>query len=237
MVDKLATRITERHRDVARAAATEWAQERVESADDYARALDPTVWAEAEVFSAALRARAEAVLPTIGIHLGGGGHYALLYFLVRMLRPDVVVETGVAAGWSTAAILGAMERNERGHLWSSDFPYFRLAEPEQYIGVLVDDSLRERWTLLLDGDRANLRHIAERVDRIDLFHYDSDKSYRGRSRAVRLLGEKLHAQSVILMDDIQNNCYFRDILAAPHRSRVFGFEGKYIGTVALPGSP
>lgn len=234
MVDKLLIRITERRSHRLQAAATEWARPRAESVDAYARALDSSMWSEAEEFSAAFRAQARIVLSDMHVHLGGGGDYPLLYFLVRVLQPDVVVETGVAAGWSTAAILSAMERNQRGHLWSSDFPYFRLAEPGRYVGVLVDEALRHRWTLLLDGDKANLRHIAASVRGIDLFHYDSDKSYRGRSRVLHLLTERLDDASVVVMDDIQNNFFFRDTFAARGRSRVFGFEGKYLGAVGLP---
>ena len=55
--------------------------------------------------------------------LGGGGNFILLYFLTRKFN-KVVVETGVAAGWSSLAILGAFEKNGEGKLYSSDFPYF-----------------------------------------------------------------------------------------------------------------
>jgi hypothetical protein len=32
----------------------------------------------------------------------------------------------------------------------------------------------------------------------------------------------------------ENNFFFRDALTASRRSRVFGFEGKYLGAVGLP---
>ena len=55
-----------------------------------------------------------------------GGLYKLLYFPIRKIKPYTVVETGVAAGWTSLAILRALNKNGRGHLYSSDFPYFEL---------------------------------------------------------------------------------------------------------------
>ena len=38
-------------------------------------------------------------------------------------RPSVVVETGVARGVTSRIVLEALNRNERGHLWSIDLPH------------------------------------------------------------------------------------------------------------------
>ncbi|WP_169985775.1 hypothetical protein [Microbispora sp. H10836] len=42
---------------------------------------------------------------------GGAGGIELLYLLTRLLRPALALETGVAADWSTAAMLAAMRAN------------------------------------------------------------------------------------------------------------------------------
>jgi hypothetical protein len=47
--------------------------------------------------------------------------------VVRHLRPERVVETGVARGVTTAVLLQAMERNGYGALWSIDLPDLRLS--------------------------------------------------------------------------------------------------------------
>ncbi len=41
---------------------------------------------------------------------------------VRVVKPRVMVETGVAAGFTTAVALAAMEANGIGHLYSLDLP-------------------------------------------------------------------------------------------------------------------
>ena len=78
-------------------------------------------------------------------------------------------------------------KNNAGYLYSSDFPYFRLAHPERYIGLLVQgNSLKIRWDLDIRGDSVALPEIADNLNHtaIDLFHYDSDKSYSGRDFAL-----------------------------------------------------
>jgi glycosyltransferase involved in cell wall biosynthesis/predicted O-methyltransferase YrrM len=215
--------------------AVSWAASHAESVDAYARALDPALWDEAVAFGAELRSHGEKVLTPLGIDLGGGGHYPLLYFLVRHGKPAVVVETGVAAGYSSRAILTALAANDAGHLYSSDFPYFRMEEPEKYIGVLVEPELRERWTLRTKGDRANLPEILAEVDGVDLFHYDSDKPVDGRRFALDAVSRKLRPGAVVLMDDIQDNEHFQQHVESTGAAfKIFEFGGKYIGAIGLP---
>src|SRR3712207_8827457 len=56
------------------------------------------------------------------------------------------------------------------------FPYFRIADPEKYVGYLVPDELKARWTLYTKGDRRNLPQILRPGRTLDLVHYDSDKT-------------------------------------------------------------
>jgi predicted O-methyltransferase YrrM len=145
-----------------------------------------------------------------------------------------VVETGVAAGFSSKAILSAMAENASGELYSSDFPYCRLEEPEKYIGILVDSDLKDRWNLHIKGDRANLPTIASRLQpgSVDILHYDSDKSYSGREFALETLQPYLSTGAICIFDDIQNNWHFRDIVAQrPRDWRVFEFGSKYLGVI------
>ena len=93
------------------------------------------------------RARAATKLDAMAVPLRGAGHFRLVHFLVRHLRPEVVLETGVGVGYTSQAILLALELNGSGTLYSSDFPYFRMDHPERYVGCLVDDELRHRWHL------------------------------------------------------------------------------------------
>jgi predicted O-methyltransferase YrrM len=169
------------------------------------------------------------------VPMGGPGDFRLVYFLTRHLRPTVVLETGVAAGFTSAAILVAIERNGDGTLFSSDLPYMGSAEARDEVGRVVEPRLRDGWTLALGGDRANFAEFLPRIEHVDLLHYDSDKSVAGRKYALDALDAKLTPASVVVMDDIADNTFFRDWVtrdARPHR--VFHRGGSYyVGLVGL----
>jgi hypothetical protein len=122
-------------------------------------------------------------------------------------------------------------------LFSSDFPYFRERDPERLVGVLVPDELRPAWTLLLDGDRRNLPRLLAEADGVDLFHYDSDKTYSGRSFAMSLVEPRLADDAIVLMDDIQDNVFFRDWTGARNRGAlVLGTGSYFVGATGMPPS-
>lgn len=210
-----------------------WAEKNKTDMDAFFKKINPDLWTEARDEFSNVKKYAARKLSSIEPDLGGGGSFPLLYFLCRHHKPDVVVETGVAAGWSSVAFLSAMQKNKKGMLYSSDFPYFRLKNPEKYIGVLVKKELRESWVLDITGDSNALPKIAGKIEKLDIFHYDSDKSLSGRKFALNELNEKFHARSLIIMDDIQDNIFFRDFVKSKNfqNFHVFEFEGKYVGLV------
>ena len=113
----------------------------------------------------------------------------LLYSLVRVLRPDRVVETGVCRGWSSRAILAALHDNGRGHLFSVDLPTLGNGRvnadgrwdgahvgSEEETGREVPEYLRGRWTLRLGDSRYLLPDLLNDGHRplTDLFFHDSE---------------------------------------------------------------
>lgn len=210
-----------------------WLKSNCSSFEELAVNLDADLWNEAQKNAEELEKHANKILKNIEFDLGGGGGYPFLYFITRYLKPDTVIETGVAAGFSSYAFLSAIAVNQKGTLYSSDFPYFRLPEPERYIGVVVKESFKDNWNLYLEGDEVNLPKILQIVGQIDLFHYDSDKSYSGREFAITSAKAQMSEKGVILMDDIQDNSYFYDYVEneQPESWYVFNFKGKYIGMI------
>lgn len=233
MAGKVLLRIRERSSNARRLLVTKWCQQHAGDFAEYARSLDSELWEETEAACAQISSAASETLARIGLDLGGGGHFPLLYFLARRLHPRNVLETGVAAGWSSQALLLALEKNtEGGQLYSSDFPYFRYENPENLVGVLVEPRLRQGWHLFIDGDRHNLPKILRNIGPIDLFHYDSDKSVSGRNYALDAVRPHLSDRAVLLFDDIQDNDHFERWVTAEALSfRVFEFGGKFVGMV------
>lgn len=232
MIRKVAIRLNERGEDRLGDEATAFAQAEAVDPDRWARTIDAPLWDEALAFAEAQAAYAGARLSALPVSLGGGGFDALLYFLTRLTRAQTIVETGVAAGFSSRAFLSAIDRNGRGRLFSSDFPYFRIENPEAYIGILVEPALRDRWTLHIEGDRANLPRIAAQAGPVDIFHYDSDKSRTGRNFALDTLRANITDRTIVIFDDIQNNLHFRDHVRNGARDwLVFASGGKYVGLI------
>ena len=233
-------KIIDRCTDVRSSVSQEYEQWLANSAlraDEYMRLIDPEIWLEAEDHHVRMQTDAELAMQAIGVSLGGAGDTRLLYWLIRKLRPTYILETGVAAGFSSHSILSAIEVNGTGDLFSSDLPYVRLDNPEQYIGLIVPAVLRSKWHLYIDGDLTNLPKILASVPEINFFHYDSDKRYAGRQRACSLILPKLADNGVIVMDDIGDNEYFRNLTAicADRPFWVFQFENKYIGMLGKKG--
>ncbi len=191
-----------------------WCRERAQDFASLATSLDARLWQETKTFSGRFAERARSTLKQFNVDLGGGGFYPLLYFVTRYRRPNIVVETGVAAGFSSHAILAAMQPNGHGHLYSSDFPNFRLHNPESFVGVLGDKELRSRWSFSMLGDRRNIPELLKEVSAVDMFHYDSDKSYSGRDFALRSIGPVLSAQSVVVMDVFRTTSSFGSTCAS-----------------------
>lgn len=209
-----------------------WARLHAESMDAWARSLDSTLWEESVAFAHRMRVGSRArldVLERAGIQLGGGGCYELLYFLTRLHRPSTVLETGVAAGWSTLAILSAIDKNGHGFLHSSEFPYVRLANPESYVAYLVPEELRRGpWRLYLKGDRRNLDAILTDDVRLDLVHYDSDKRRGGRDFFVRRIKDHMAPDAIMVFDDANQDLFFRDFVEGSG-FRVFAHGDKFVG--------
>lgn len=223
-----------------RGASLEWIGEQyVFSTEQFCRTRDVDLWEEAEQEARKIDGLASATLSGLSISLGGGGNYILGYFYARFLRPEVIFETGVAAGWTSVALLRAIRRNGFGLLFSSDFPYFRLEEPEKYVGILAKGEDISRWKLDLRGDKVALRDFTSALagEKISLIHYDSDKSVRGRREAVRELLPHVSDKCVLIMDDVQDNLFFRNLVN--HYSleySIIEFLGKYLGVVENFGS-
>tara|TARA_X000000950_G_scaffold289374_1_gene412536 strand:+ start:7788 stop:8564 length:777 start_codon:yes stop_codon:yes gene_type:complete len=214
--------------------AEKWAKSNTyQTTEEFCRLIDSSLYEEIKPEINSLEEYAENKLLNLSVKLGGSGNYKLLYFLIRKIKPTNVVETGVAAGWTSLAILRALKKNGKGFLYSSDFPYFRLKNPEQYIGYLAKDEINKKdWFLDIRGDDIALSEIMKQLNSnsIDLFHYDSDKSYTGKTNAIEILKSKISSKTIIIFDDIQNNFHFRDFVEKNQKTfRILKFQGKYLG--------
>jgi len=110
----------------------------------------------------------------------------VLYGLARALRPDVIIETGVAAGVSTSFFAAALVENRRGQVFSIEMPPERtartLADGSHYawreLGVgwaippVIKRSIGERHELILQDVRVALPNVLRSLTHVDIFFHD-----------------------------------------------------------------
>ena len=165
------------------------------------------------------------------VKMGGAGDLSLLHSVVKLTNARTVVETGVAYGWSSLAILAGFGRPD-ARLISVDMPYPTLGN-EPFVGIVVPDELRTRWTLIREPDRPGLKKaIALAGGPIDVCHYDSDQAYEGRRYGYPLLWDALAEGGVFISDDIQDNLAFKEFSEEKGLPfAVVGNAGKYAGVI------
>ena len=168
--------------------------------------------------------------------MGGGGDVDLIYAVTRLSRARHVLETGVAFGWSSMAFLHAIARDGGGRLVSVDRPYPGDGS-EAFVGIAVDPALRGQWRLVREPDRNGLhRAISDFRHGVDLAHYDSDKTYRGRQFGYHAIWRALKPGGIFMSDDIQDNMAFAHFVA--RTGAPFGVvesQGKFVGLAVKPG--
>lgn len=169
------------------------------------------------------------------VEMGGAGNIDLLYRLAEHLEARRVLETGVAYGWSSLAILLSLQGREGSRLVSTDRPYPRFGE-EASVGCVVPAELRVGWTIIDRADRQALPRALRLLGAVDLCHYDSDKSRSGRSWAYPLLWHALRPGGVFVSDDIQDNLAFREFAEGIGvEPLVVSWKEQYVGVLCKRG--
>ena len=168
--------------------------------------------------------------------MGGGAELDLLYSLVQATEARRVVETGVALGWSSLAILSAIAQRRDAILVSVDLPYLSQ-NTDHLVGLAVPVQLRKSWTLIRSADREGLPKALALASPVDFAHYDSDKSYEGRLWSYDKLWSALRPGGVLMWDDISDNMAFADFCASAGRTPIIvqsQQEYKFIGLIKKP---
>jgi predicted O-methyltransferase YrrM len=167
------------------------------------------------------------------VKMGGAGDLDLLFHLAEFIQAREVIETGVAYGWSSLALLLSISRRN-GLLVSTDLPYPGL-ENDPYVGCVVPEELRGYWKLLRGADRQRLPEAIRMIGSLDLCHYDSDKSFSGRMWAYPRLWKALRSGGIFISDDIGDNLgfvFFANSVAG--EPIVVLSHEKYVGILVKP---
>ena len=180
------------------------------------------------------------------------GERMLLYLVVRQYKPDIVVETGVAHGASSAFMLFAMHENAKGHLYSIDLPPrqvpARIAVTEKgcihtmedgqkhligddyHVGDRVPGNLRDRWSLVLGDAKHELPKLLEEMGKVSIFLHDSLHTYEHMMFEYETAWPYLDTGGLLLSHDVLWNEAFlkfsKKVAAKPLIYRNVGIIGK-----------
>ena len=101
------------------------------------------------------------------------------------------------------------------------------------VGIVVPQNLQKNWILIRKPDNPGIINALSKIDgKVDLCHYDSDKSWWGRDYAYPILWKSLSDKGLFISDDIQDNLYFSEFVNKRSlKFAVVEFEGKYIGLI------
>lgn len=179
-------------------------------------------------------------LADIGIEQG-----LYLYAIIRKLKPEISVETGVCNGFSTAFLLLALAKNQTGKLYSLDFPEVvginyedgafwkgkrgAVVPEDKTPGWVIPESLKSRWQLTLGRSQETLPELLDQVEKIDFFLHDSEHSYECMWFEADEAYKVLREGGVIMFDDISGNQAFQNF--AQEKNKQIAYIGQNLGFI------
>jgi predicted O-methyltransferase YrrM len=126
---------------------------------------------------------------------GGKNLFLLLYTYIRVAKPKVVVETGVANGVSTNAIMNAMKLNQNNGVLHSFDILPQTKEAYKGKGLWEFHLLRKPY-------KKNLLRTVDNFGEVDLWIHDSNHSYLWQNMDYELALSKLSNRGTLISDDI-----------------------------------
>jgi hypothetical protein len=144
---------------------------------------------------------------------GGEAFTSAAYCLTVHLRPEIVVETGIARGVTSRLILEALARSGSGRLYSVDLPALNSSYHPQ-IAIAVPESMRAGWTIRLGTSRRELPPLLRALDGVDLFVHDSLHTGRNTTFELEQAATALRPGGAVLVDDVYQSLAFRSFVDA-----------------------
>ncbi|QLH09709.1 class I SAM-dependent methyltransferase [Candidatus Nitrosotenuis sp. DW1] len=132
-----------------------------------------------------------------------------LYILCKIIRPEKIVETGVAYGLSSMYILQALFENKKGTLYSID-SVFTPWQSKEMIGSAIPSHLRKNWKLILGSSSEKLKETLSALGPLDIFFHDSLHTYKNMTFEFDTAWPFIIKNGFLISDDISGNNAFHD---------------------------
>jgi hypothetical protein len=128
----------------------------------------------------------------------GKNLFVLLYIYIRATKPKLIVETGVANGISTNAIMKAISANQEDCVLHSFDILSKTKEAYKGDG-------KWKFHLLVKPYRRNLLKIIDNLGDVDLWIHDSNHGYLWQNMEYELAISKLSNKGILISDDIDTS--------------------------------
>jgi len=149
-----------------------------------------------------------------------------IYFIIRCMKPQSIIETGVSHGVSSWNILNALHRNGKGKLYSIDLPdhdtnlNYNMEQFKTNIGWVVPEVLKDRWELRLGDSKKLLPELLKELGTIDIFFHDSDHSYDFMMFEYNTSYPFIREGGLLLSDDVHVHTAFEDFVSAKNMQAI-----------------
>ena len=151
-----------------------------------------------------------------------GLYRAAQYALIRHMRAQMVIETGVLHGLTSAFMLEALRLNGAGILISIDLPstfedgpsnadgFDDTLPPRLPPGWVIDETLRPSWQLRLGSSADLLPAICREEGSVDIFLHDSEHTYATMQLEFETAWPAIRQGGLLIADNIDCNTAFFD---------------------------
>lgn len=158
-----------------------------------------------------------------------------MYMLCRLLKPEKIIETGIAYGNSSSFILQALNENKKGQLYSIDY-VFRPWETKEVIGSAIPSELRDRWHLIFGPTNKKLKKTLEDLGEVNIFFHDSLHTHKNMMFEFNTAWQHIKEGGFLLSDDINDNSAFYQFYSSLKLNPIIIGENKksFFGVLQKP---
>lgn len=133
----------------------------------------------------------------------------MCYFVCRVMKPAIVLETGVAYGVTSAFILKALKANGSGILHSVDMPPLER-NADKFVGIFIPEELKANWRLHRGSSKRVFPSLLPELKQVDVSIHDSLATYRNIRRELQEVASHLSNPAFIIVDDAGVNSAFSE---------------------------
>jgi len=120
---------------------------------------------------------------------------------------EIIIETGVANGFSSSYILLALDVANRGKLISIDTVLLPW-QTRKKIGEGIPNNLKKRHSLIIGNSLNELEKLSKENFQIDIFVHDSEHTYNHMMKEFKIAWPMIKKDGFLLSDDVARHDAF-----------------------------